>query len=148
HDPFKPKPERRERFSVYNNDHYQQDFLATLWNLDRQIGRVLDKLDELDLSNNTLVVLTSDNCPTDWPYYYKEYYWLPGSVGPFRGRKWSLYEGGIRMPFMARWPGHIPAGMVDATTIMSTIDLFKTFCNLAGAEPPKVEFDGEDMSQV
>lgn len=148
HDPFIPKPEWREQFSEYDNHHYQRDFLATLWNMDRQIGRVLDKLEELDLAENTLVVLTSDNGPTDWPFYYEEYFWPPGSVGPFLGRKWSLYEGGIREPFLARWPDRIPAGQIDSTTIMSTIDLFKTFSSLAQVEAPEVDFDGQDMSRA
>jgi len=148
HDPFIPKPEWREKFSEYDNDHYERDFLATLWNLDRQIGRVLDGLDDMGLAENTIVVLTSDNGPTDWDFYYDEHYWPPGSVGPFHGRKWSLYEGGIRMPFLARWPGHIPSGMVDVTTIMSTIDLFRTFSNIVDVETPPVDFDGEDMSQA
>lgn len=148
HDPYKPNPEWREKFSEFDNNHYERDFLATLWNLDRQIGRVLDKLDELGLTKNTLVVLTSDNGPTDWPHYYREYYWPPGSVDPFRGRKWSLYEGGIREPFLARWPGHIPAGVVDSTTIMNGVDLFQSFSSLADIEVPNVNFDGEDMSDA
>lgn len=148
HDPFKPKPEWKERFSEYDNKPYMRDFLATLWNLDQQIGRVLDTLDRLNLSKNTLVVLTSDNGPTDWPFYYEEYFWPPGSVGPFRGRKWSLYEGGIREPFLARWPGKIPAGRVDSTTVMSTIDLFKTFSSLSEVPTPTVDFDGQDMSKA
>ncbi|MDR8392407.1 sulfatase-like hydrolase/transferase [Aliifodinibius sp. S!AR15-10] len=148
HDPFIPKPEWREKFREYDNNPYQRDFLATLWNLDHQVGRVLDRLDELDRADNTLVVFTSDNGPTDWPFYYEEYHWPPGSSGPFRGRKWSLYEGGIRMPFLARWPGHIPAGAVDVSTVMGATDLFKTICSLAGVQPSQVTFDGEDMSEV
>lgn len=149
HDPFNPKPEWRERFSEYSMNHYEQGFLATLWNLDRQIGRLLDKLNELGLSKNTIIILTSDHGPTDWAYYYKQGYYPPGSAKPFRGRKWSLYEGGIRVPFLARWPGHIPAGEVDTKTIMSNLDLYQTLCNLAHVKPPKnVDFDGQDMSQA
>jgi arylsulfatase A-like enzyme len=59
----------------------------------------------------------------------------------------SLYEGGIRLPFIARWPGKIPAGRVDETTLIAAVDLFPTFCTLAGAEPPaEVSLDGEDRS--
>jgi arylsulfatase A-like enzyme len=148
HDPFKPKPEWKERFSEYDNKPYTRDFLATLWNLDQQVGRVLDTLDRLNLTENTLVVLTSDNGPTDWPFYYKQGHWPPGSVGPFRGRKWSLYEGGIREPFLARWPGRVPVGRIDSTTIMSTIDLFNTLSSMAGIQVPEVDFDGQDMSQA
>jgi arylsulfatase A-like enzyme len=148
HDPFIPKPEWKERFSEYDNDFYLRDFLATLWNLDHQIGRVLDQLDKLDLTDNTLVVFTSDNGPTDWARYYEDHYWPPGSPGPFRGRKWSLYEGGIRMPFLARWPRQIPAGTVDTQSIVHATDLFQTFAAMAGIEPPKTDFDGQDMSKV
>ena len=78
--------------------------------------------------------------------YYKEGYKAPGSTAGLRGRKWSLYEGGIRMPLLARWPGKIPAGIVDRQTTMAAIDMFPTFCKLAGVKPPPVKFDGEDMS--
>lgn len=146
HDPFIPKPEWREKFSEFDNNHYRRDFYATLWNLDRQIGRILNKLDQLSLSESTLVVLMSDNGPTDWPYYYEEYFWPPGDAGPFRGRKWSLYEGGIRVPFLARWPDKIPAEKVDSTTIINAIDLFPTVGNLADVALPVVDIDGKDMS--
>ncbi len=148
HDPFVPKPEWREKFRTYDNNPYKRDFLATLWNLDQQVGRVLEKLDALGLSEKTLVVFTSDNGPTDWPMYYKQYYQPPGSAHPFRGRKWSLYEGGIRMPFLARWPGQIPAGAVDSTTVLHATDLFPTFCKLAGIILPDIKFDGQDMSMA
>lgn len=148
HDPHRPDSAQRQRFDQFANNHYQQDFFAVLYQLDQQIGRLLNALDSLQLTDNTLVVLTSDNGPTDWPRYYEEYYWPPGSADPFRGRKWSLYEGGIREPFLARWPGRIPAGVVDDTTVMHATDLFPTFCALAGVTPPEVDFDGEDMSPV
>jgi len=64
-----------------------------------------------------------------------------------RGSKLSLYEGGIRMPFLVRWPGRVPAGRVDEQTVIAATDLFPTLCALAGATPPKVpELDGEDVS--
>ncbi len=148
HDPYNPKPEWRKKFPRFTSDHYEQDFLATLWNLDRQVGRLLDKLDELGLSKNTIVVLTSDHGPTDWRYYYKQGYYPPGSAQPFRGRKWSLYEGGIRVPFLVRWPGHIPAGGVDAKTMMTDMDLFPTLSSLANVKLPNVDFDGQDMSEA
>ena len=144
HDPHRPKPEHRDKFARFANNHYRQDFYAVLYQLDLEIGRLLDSLDAMGLAENTLVVLTSDNGPTDWPFYYKEYFQPPGSADPFRGRKWSLYEGGIRVPFLARWPGKIPAGKMDTTTVMHSTDLFPTFCRLAGIEPPDGR-DGEDM---
>lgn len=148
HDPFHAKEEHLEKFDYYANNHYEQEFLAVLYQLDQQIGRLLDGLDAMGLTENTLVIFTSDNGPTDWNYYYEENFAPPGSADPFRGRKWSLYEGGIREPFIARWPGHIPAGVTNNTTVMHAADLFPTLCSLAGVKPPKVAFDGEDMSKA
>ena len=148
HDPFDPKEEQLERFDYYANNHYEQKFLAVLYQLDQQVGRLLDSLDAMGLAENTLVVLTSDNGPTDWAYYYKENFQPPGSADPFRGRKWSLYEGGIREPFLARWPGRIPAGVINDSIVMHAADLFPTLCRLAGVKTPGVDFDGEDMSEA
>src|SRR3546814_576875 len=145
HDPHRPKPAHQLKFKTFANNHYWQDFYAVLYQLDQQIGRLLDSLDALGLARNTLVVFASDNGPTDWPFYYKEHFQPPGSADPFRGRKWSLYEGGIRVPFMARWPGHIPAGRVDSTTIIHSTDLFPTICHLAGIQIP-IDPDGQDIS--
>ncbi|QEC51247.1 arylsulfatase A-like enzyme [Anseongella ginsenosidimutans] len=144
HDPHQPKPGHREKFNRFANNHYARDFYAVLYQLDREIGRLLDSLDAMGLRENTLVVLTSDNGPTDWHFYYKEYFQPPGSADPFRGRKWSLYEGGIRVPFLARWPAGIPSGLTDSTTVMHSTDLFLTFCRAAGLQPP-AERDGRDM---
>ncbi len=119
-----------------------------MYQLDQQIGRLLDGLDALGLTKNTLVVLTSDNGPTDWKYYYDEGFAPPGSAGFFRGRKWSLYEGGIREPFLARWPGKIPAGVINDTTILHAADLFPTFCDMAAVKTPDVAFDGEVMTEA
>ncbi len=148
HDPFKAKEEHRELFAQFANNHYEQEFLAVLYQLDLEIGRLLRGLDEMGVSENTLVVLTSDNGPTDWKYYYDENFQPPGSSGPFRGRKWSLYEGGIREPFIARWPGKIPAGVTNESTILHATDLFPTFTSLAGVDSPNIEFDGQDMSKA
>jgi len=84
------------------------------------------------------VIFTSDNGP------------LPsfrGSrSGGLRGSKLSLYEGGTRMPFVVRWPGHTPAGKVDEQTVLAATDLFPSLCAIAGVAMPKAAFDGEDLS--
>jgi arylsulfatase A-like enzyme len=98
------------------------------------------------LAGDTIVVLTGDNGPTAWPYYYKEGFTPPGSSGGLRGRKWSLYEGGIREALLVRWKGTIPAGVVDESTIVGAVDMFPTWCALAGVKPPRAQFDGEDVS--
>ncbi len=149
HDAHVPKEGEAEKFAAITDNPYEQKFFAVLTEMDRQIGRLVGEIDELGLAGKTLIVLTSDNGPTAWPRYYKEGVEPPGSTGGYRGRKWSIYEGGIRMPFIARWPGHVPAGETDEATIMGTVDFFPTFCALALVETPDgVDFDGQDMSQA
>ncbi len=68
-------------------------------------------------------------------------------TGGLRGSKLSLYEGGIRVPFIVRWPGHTTAGRVDDRTVLAAVDLFPTLCAIAHASPPAgVVFDGQDMT--
>jgi arylsulfatase A-like enzyme len=146
HDRHEPHPELMEKYKRFAANPYQQKFNAVLDELDRQIGRVLGALDSMGLADNTIVALTGDNGPTAWPYYYKEGFAPPGSSGGFRGRKWSLYEGGIREMLLVRWKGKIPAGVVDQRTIVGAVDMFPTWCAMAGVKPPRATFDGEDMS--
>ncbi|MEJ5260509.1 MAG: sulfatase-like hydrolase/transferase [Anaerohalosphaeraceae bacterium] len=147
HDPHLPVPEQLEKFRPYSDNPYVQRFYAVLEEMDRQIGRLSDGLSEMGLEEKTLVILTSDNGPTDWASYYKEGWLPPGSVGDFKGRKWSLYEGGIRMPFIVRWKGTIPAGKVNQSTLVCGADLFPSLCTMAGISLPSgVQLDGEDMS--
>jgi N-acetylgalactosamine-6-sulfatase len=122
---------------------------AVLTRMDRQIGRLLDTLDELKLTNNTIVIFTSDNGPESSAMPHTAAYGSVTAVaaGPFRGIKRSLYEGGIREPFIMRWPGKIPENKVDDESVIGAVDLFPTFCSLIGAEIPE-GLDGEDVSLV
>ena len=149
HDAHVPQEGAIEKWKTVTDNSFEQKFFAVLEELDRQIGRLLDGLDAVGLAERTLIVFTSDNGPTDWPSYYRKGFDPPGFTGPFYGRKWSLYEGGIRMPFIARWKGVIPAGAIDSQTIMCGIDLAPTFCYFAGVElPDNVSHDGEDMHRA
>ena len=150
HDAHVPWPGREEKWRRVTSNPWEQKFFAVLEEMDRQIGRLVETIDTLGLAENTLIVFTSDNGPTDWPKYYRDHSGgPPGFTGPFFGRKWSLFEGGIRMPFIARWKGHIPAGTTDSTSVMAGIDLSPTFCKLAGVEvPPTDALDGIDRSGV
>jgi arylsulfatase A-like enzyme len=144
HDAHRPTEEMMAKYAAFSANPYVQRFYAVLDEMDRQIGRLVDAIDEAGLAERTLIVLTSDNGPTAWPRYAEEGSDPPGSTAGFRGRKWSLYEGGIRMPLIARWPGHLPAGALDETTVIAAIDLFPTFCTLADVELPAADFDGLD----
>lgn len=107
--------------------------------IDHQVGRILDTLDELGLDERTLVVFASDNGP--WEGYGID----AGSSGLLRGSKGTVYEGGIRVPFIARWPGTIPGGLVTSE-VGSIMDLFPTLALLAGGElPPDRTIDGRDL---
>ena len=146
HDAHVPRPGSADKFKTVSDDPYVRDFFAVLEYMDMQIGRVIATIDELGLGKNTLILFTSDNGPTDWPRKYKT--GPPaGFTGPYRGRKWSLFEGGIRMPFIARWTGTIPAGIEDTTSVVSAIDLSPTICRFAGVSVES-EVDGLDRGDV
>lgn len=124
----------------------------TVEELDFHTGRLLDVLDELHLRDNTLVIFTTDNGP--WhnfqdvlgPRHNGQIAW--GSSGPLREGKGSTYEGGIRVPCIARWPQHVPAGRVS-DAIFATIDFLPTFGKLAGYEAPADRvIDGVDQTAL
>ena len=147
HDAHLPSPAQLERWKGKSKNAPDDQFFAVLEELDKQLGRLFDRLEKHDLSRNTLVIFTSDNGPTDWPRYYKAGHQPPGFTGPLFGRKWSLYEGGIRMPFIARWEGTIPAGKTNESTVMAAIDVLPTVATLCGLKE-KVELtDGLDLSE-
>ena len=101
--------------------------------MDWCIGQVLDKLDELELAEDTLVIFSSDNGPVLNDGYKDKAVGLNGShkmAGPLRGGKYSLFEGGTRVPFIVRWPAKIQPGESDA--LYNQVDLYHTFAALAG----------------
>lgn len=149
HDAHLPADRQLEKWKGTSQNPPDEKFFAVLDHMDQQIGRVIDTIDRLGLAQNTLILLTSDNGPTDWPHYYRDNVQPPGFTGLFFGRKWSLYEGGIRMPFIARWPGRIPAGSTNDTSIVAAMDLLPSLARLTGCPlPDGVVFDGQDMSRA
>jgi arylsulfatase len=92
--------------------------------LDDNVGIVLDKLDELGIADNTIVVFTSDNGPEimSWP---------DGGMSPFRSEKGTTWEGGFRAPMMVRWPQHVPPGIIS-NDIVSGLDIMPTLVAAAG----------------
>ncbi len=129
----KPKPANGVNHPVY---------AAMIENLDQSIGRIMSKLDELELAERTLVMFASDNGGL------RKIYTGVGEVvstnAPLRDEKGTVYEGGIRVPMIVRWPGVIEPGTVcaDPTT---TADLLPTFCQAAGAGLPDQPIDGMSM---
>jgi len=107
-------------------------YAAMITRMDGNVGRVLDLLHELGLEDNTLVMFSSDNGPTWVGGYDLEFF---DGNGAFRGRKQQLYEGGIRVPMIARWPGHIAAGTVT-DHLSAQYDVLATVLDVIGAEPP------------
>jgi arylsulfatase A-like enzyme len=118
-------------------------FVAMITRMDRDIGTIVARLRALGIERNTLVMVTSDNGPHQEgggaPQYFK-------SSGGLRGIKRDLYEGGIRVPFIASWPGTIPAGRVSAQP-WAHWDLFPTLAEIAGAKTP-AGLDGKSMARV
>jgi arylsulfatase A-like enzyme len=137
HTPHIPNPEELPTVADTPKEH--QKFNAVLRTYDREVGRLLDFLKAEGLEENTIVVFASDNGPE--PSFQGQ------RASGLRGMKWSLYEGGIREPFLARWPGKIPAGKIDDTSVIGAVDLFPTLCALAAVPAPKdAGFDGADLS--
>ena len=109
--------------------------------IDWSVGEILAALRRSGVDDNTLVLFTGDNGP-----------WLPygehaGSAGPLREGKGTMFEGGIREPTLARWPGHVPAG-ASCHEFASTIDILPTIAKLIGAELPKRRIDGHDITPL
>jgi arylsulfatase len=135
HTPWVPGPKAGK------DENTPKNLRGVLKETDRQIGRLLQGIEELGLDEKTLVIFASDNGA------------LPTFKGArsagLRGSKMTLYEGGIRMPLVVRWPGRVPAARVDETTVLAAVDLFQTLCTIAGAKlPAGVAFDGEPMEKA
>lgn len=112
----------------------RQRYLAAVTCMDDAIGEVVQKLEDSHLVENTLIIFTCDNGG--------------GDRTPLKGGKGNLYEGGIRVPFVAKWPGKIPAGSVS-NEFCSTLDFFPTFVNSANGElDKKIKYDGFDILPV
>jgi arylsulfatase A len=112
-------------------------YAAMVTRLDREVGRIMTILDELGIGRNTLVMFSSDNGPTfnggtDSAFFQ--------SAGPLRGLKTTLYEGGIRVPFIARWPGQIQPDSVSGH-VAAFLDVLPTLTDILGFKPPP-EIDG------
>jgi N-acetylgalactosamine-6-sulfatase len=153
HATLHPTPEQMKPYERYAPrgvpyEGVKQVYYASVSDLDAQIGRLVRRIDELGLARKTYIVFSSDNGPEDLDIRNAVHSGI-GNTGPFRGRKRSLYEGGIRVPFIVRRPGAVPAGRVDEESVVAGVDWFSTVCALAGADRPhRTDVDGEDMSDA
>jgi arylsulfatase A-like enzyme len=145
-----------EDFPSYMRDYVSQAedmdaqmkvFCASMTGMDKEIGRLLDFLDEAGLADDTIVFFASDNGPEDYHIRNAKNAGV-GSPGMFRARKRSIYEGGVRVPLLVRWPGKVEAGRVDEVSVMTAVDFLPTVCALVGADMPDVRPDGEDVSDI
>ncbi len=117
--------------------HPHAAYAGMITRMDRSIGQILDLLDELKLSDNTLVIFSSDNGPSPEGGQSLQFF---NSAGPLSGAKRSMKEGGIRVPTIARWPGKIKPGRVSDHP-SAFWDFLPTACELAGVKPPD-DIDG------
>ena len=115
-------------------------FAAMVTHLDRQVGDIMKKLDDLGIADNTVVMLTSDNGPHLEGGADPEYF---NSNGPFKGFKRDLYEGGIRVPFIIKWPGHVAAGSKSGQ-VAAAWDLLPTCASIA--HTPQLPSPIQDLS--
>jgi arylsulfatase A-like enzyme len=153
HSPMVPTEEQLSVYPQLNQPRFiphissRQIYYAMMTDLDKHVGRLLTRLDELGLSENTIIIFSSDNGP-EHQLINNAGYSASGSTGPFRGYKRSLYDGGIRVPFIARWPLRIPAGFVS-NDVVSGIDFFPTIASMAGfGLPDGLGIRGEDRSII
>ena len=141
-----------------------RNYMGDVYSMDMQVGRLLDKLDELGIAENTVVIFSSDQgqapvlvggkdlkekykvigkntgiCPSEN---------MLGYAGGLRGGKHTQFEGGVRAPFIIRWPGNVPENVVNNSSIVSGIDFLPTLCNLLNLTYEDEDFEGEDMSKV
>ena len=135
HHPYLPHPD-------FDGGSGNGAFSDVMVEHDHRVGQIVDAVEEAGIGENTVVLYLSDNGPD------AAYYPVVSSPGPYRGYLGSAYEGSIRTPMLARWPGHIEAGRVS-NEIVALIDLFPTLAKLAGGEVPDDRaFDGIDQSPL
>ena len=123
-----------DRYHATVNTHAQ--FAAMITRLDAYVGEILAKLKEKGLDENTLVIFSSDNGPHEEGGADPDFF---GRDGKLQGKKRSCHEGGIRVPFIVRWPGKVPAGTVNDHQL-AFYDVMPTFCDLIGQENYAEEF--------
>ncbi len=156
HTPHYPKEKFLEQFPELNEQ--QKVYAAVIAEADYKIGVLFDKLKELGIDEKTLVIFSSDNGPESTGSEKNKYsddnstgpglgrYFSVGETNGLKGRKRSLFAGGVRTPFIVRWPGVVPSGVVNRTTPIAAVDMLPSFVALAGVTLPEdYRPDGESI---
>lgn len=140
HYPYQGSPEWLEKYKDLPTP--RKEYAAFVSSTDEAIGEVLDHLDEKEITENTIVIFLSDHGHSK----EERAFWGGGNAGPFRGSKFSLFEGGIRVPAIIRYPKEIPAGKVRGQLAMQ-MDLFPTIAELTGSKIPE-NIDGKSLIPI
>lgn len=139
HTPWVPSAEQAKQRGAQRNN--RRNFREVLAEMDRQIGRLIEAVRAMQSERPTLVIFMGDNGPM--PTFNQT------RTAGLRGSKLSLYEGGIRVPLIVWRPGRVPAGRVDRTTVISSLDMFPTLVEIASAKmPADLNLDGQNMTSA
>jgi arylsulfatase A-like enzyme len=112
--------------------------------MDRAVGQVLDELDKQEIADDTIVIFLNDNGGGGSTEQYASHSRNYANNSPFRGHKFDVFEGGIRVPMMMRWPGHLKAGSVYSKMV-SSADIYRTVVSAAELEMPAEKFDSVNL---
>ncbi len=146
-----PQERFMQQFSYL--DEQEQVYASVIAEGDEAVGRIINLLKKLNIDENTLVVFSTDNGP-EWEGTEKDKikgdglgrYYSVGKTGGLKGQKRSLFAGGIRVPFIVRWPAVTPQGKKDSTSVITAVDLLPTFFEAAGINAPEnYVLDGESV---
>ena len=127
-----------------NKSPMRETYGGMMTAMDRNVGRVLDKIDSLGLKNDTIVIFINDNGGGGSTDFYASHSRNYADNSPYKGHKFDLYEGGIRTPFYMRWPGRIKEGSVYKEMV-SSMDIFPTVVKAAGLKLPEQARDGTNL---
>jgi N-acetylgalactosamine-6-sulfatase len=157
HTPHAPSKDSMLQHSTL--EEQKQVYAAVISDGDKAVGKIMDALKDTGLEQNTIVLFSSDNGP-EWTAKVKkplstdahanvtgyDTYYSVGETNGLRGRKRSLYEGGVRVPFIVRWPSEAPAGIKNRDTVLTSVDMLPTLCAAAGVPVLDSEKgDGENL---
>lgn len=151
HSPYQAKPELIARFKdkAPSGGHFDPTYAAMICSVDESVGRIMDKLDELKLAEDTVLIFSSDNGGVgghDLPSRATGHTGITDN-SPLRGGKGMLYEGGIRVPMIVRWPGVVRPGSTCDTPAVH-VDLLPTLAQIAGARLPEQPLDGVSLAAL